>query len=86
MASLFAILIGILFSFSLQGKFVFFNENKWLIWKFLLSWVIIYILQISYINFAINEFGYNAYIIGLTSLPISVSMSYLLQKFFVFRG
>jgi len=85
MASLFAILIGIFFSFSMQGKFVFFNENKLLIWKFLLSWVIIYMLQISYINFAINEFGYNAYIIGLSSLPISVILSYLLQKFFVFR-
>ena len=86
MASFLAIVIGIFFSFSMQGKFVFFNANKWLIWKFILSWVIIYILQISYINFAINEFGYNAYIIGLTSLPISVILSYLLQKFFVFRA
>lgn len=85
MASFFAIVIGIFFSFTVQGKFVFFNENKLLIWKFALSWAVIYILQITYINFAINKFGYNAYIIGLTSLPISVILSYISQKFFVFR-
>ena len=85
LASLFAIIFGILFSFRMQGTLVFFNRKKWLFWKFLLSWGVIYTLQITYIEYAMKELGYNAYIIGFTSLPISVALSYALQKFFVFK-
>ena len=84
LANLLAVVIGILFSFKTQGKLVFGNSDNRLLGRFILSWVFIY----SCVIFLIGRFmswGFNAYVAGALALPFSVVLSYLAQRYFVFR-
>lgn len=83
-ANLMALILGIIFSFKTQGRFVFFNQDNRLIVRFVISWAAIYFCTISIIGWMVS-FGFNAYIAGALSLPFSVCLSYLAQKFYVFR-
>lgn len=84
LANLIALLTGILFSFKTQGHFVFNNTSNKLIGKFVIGWVLIYLANISFIGWLIT-FGFDAYWAGAMALPLSVTLSYLIQRFFVFR-
>lgn len=83
-ANLIALILGVIFSFKAQGYFVFFNKNNWLIYRFAASWAVIYFFTITIIGWIVS-FGFNAYVAGALSLPFSVILSYLAQRFFVFR-
>lgn len=83
-SNLLALLVSILFSFRMQGKFVFGNTKKRLLGRFILVWIVIYFANIFLIRELI-QWGLNAYISGaLAIIPIAV-LSYFFQKFFVFR-
>jgi len=84
LANLIAMLTGILFSFKTQGRFVFFNTDNRLLGKFVISWIAIYLGNISLIGWLIS-FGLDAYGAGAMALPFSVVLSYLTQRYFVFR-
>jgi putative flippase GtrA len=84
LANLFALLVGILFSFKTQGYLVFDNPNNRLLGRFVVSWVLIYVCVITLIGWLI-AFGFDAYSAGALTLPFSVVLSYLAQKYFVFR-
>lgn len=84
-ANLSALVIGILFSFKTQGHLVFNNRNNRLLGRFILSWVLIYICVILLIG-RIIDFGLDAYTAGALALPFSAVLSYVVQKYFVFRG
>jgi putative flippase GtrA len=84
LANLLALLVGILFSFKTQGHFVFGNHNNRLLGRFVLSWAVIYVCVIILIG-RIIAFGFDAYTAGALALPFSVALSYLTQKYFVFR-
>ena len=84
MANFIALVIGILFSFKTHGRLVFDNPDNFLFGRYVLSWVIIYFCTITVIG-QIISFGFNAYIAGALSLPFSVCLSYLAQRFYVFR-
>lgn len=84
LANLIALLVGILFSFKTQGRFVFFNTDNNLLGKFTLSWILIYFCNISLIGWLIS-LGFDAYWAGAMALPFSVVLSYLTQRYFVFR-
>ena len=84
LANLLALLIGILFSFKTQSHFVFDNPDNRLLGRFVLSWAVIYLCTISIIG-QIIAFGFDPYAAGALSLPSSVALSYLAQKYFVFR-
>ena len=84
LANLIALLVGILFSFKTQGHFVFSNTDNKLFGKFALSWLVIYLCNISFIAWFIS-FGFDAYWAGAMALPFSVVLSYLTQRYFVFR-
>lgn len=84
LANLIALMLGILFSFKTQGNLVFYNSDNRLLGRFVLSWAVIYICTITLIG-RIVALGFDAYSAGALALPFSVVLSYLAQKYFVFR-
>lgn len=85
LANLIALVVGILFSFKTQGHLVFKNTDNRLFGRFLISWVLIYLCTIALIG-RIIAFGFDAYSAGALALPFSVALSYLTQRYFVFRA
>ncbi|MBU3897501.1 MAG: GtrA family protein [Gammaproteobacteria bacterium] len=85
MANLIALVIGILFSFKTQGHLVFNNRNNRLLGRFILSWTVIYVCVIFMIG-RIIALGFDAYAAGALVLPFSAALSYVIQKYFVFKG
>lgn len=84
-ANLLALLVGILFSFKTQGRFVFRNSDNRLFGRFLLSWAAIYLVAIFIIGQLIS-YGLNAYVAGALALPFTTALSYFSQKYFVFSA
>ena len=80
-----ATLIGIFFSFYMFGAFVFNNRNKRLIFKFILVYFFLYILNIEVIRI-VNHVLHNYYYSGFFAMMIGAIVSFVLNKFFVFRG
>jgi putative flippase GtrA len=83
-ANLMALVIGVLFSFKTQGRLVFDNPHDRLLGRFVLSWAVIYMCTITVIGQLIAV-GFDPYSAGALSLPVSVVLSYLTQRYFVFR-
>lgn len=84
-ANLMALLLSILFSFKTQGRFVFNNTDNRRFGRFVLTWTVIYLATITLIGQFI-ALGLNAYIAGALALPFSTLLSYLSQKYFVFKS
>jgi len=84
-ANLLSLLFGILFSFKTQGRFVFGNSDNRLFWRFFFGWAVIYLATITLIGQLIDR-GLDAYVSGALAIPFSTAMSYLTQKYFVFRS
>ena len=83
-ANLTALLIGIVFSFKTQGAIVFGNSQHRRFYRFVLVWTLIYVCNI----FLISRFmamGLDPYVSGACAIPFTTFLSYLSQKFFVFR-
>ena len=85
LANLIALVLGILFSFKTQGRLVFKNTDNRLFGRFLISWVLIYLGTITLIG-RIIALGFDAYTAGALALPFSVALSYVMQKYYVFRA
>jgi putative flippase GtrA len=84
MASLFATSIGIIFSYTTFGKIVFNNISQEGLYKFIFVYGIVFILQV----FLIKEFisiGYSDYMAGLYAISISALISFVFNKFFVYK-
>lgn len=84
LANLLALLLGIFFSFKTQGHLVFNNANNRLLGRFVVSWTLIYFCTIILIHW-IMALGFDAYAAGALSLPLSVVLSYVIQRYFVFK-
>jgi putative flippase GtrA len=84
LANFLALVVGILFSFKTQGHLVFDNPDNRLLGRFVLSWAAIYLCANTVIG-QIIAFGYDPYTAGALALPVTVALSYLTQKYFVFR-
>lgn len=83
-ANLITLVIGILVSFKTQSQFVFRMKDNWRLLRFIASWALIYVIITAIIGKFIN-LGINAYWAGVLALPFSVILSFILQKYFVFR-
>lgn len=83
-ANFLSLMLGILFSFKTQGRLVFKNTNNRLFGRFIIGWVGIYLCVIVFIGRLI-ALGLDAYSAGALALPVSVALSFVVQKFFVFR-
>lgn len=84
LANFLSLILGIVLSFKTQGHLVFNNTRNHLFGRFLLCWGIIYLCVIACIG-RMMALGLNAYTAGALTLPISVALSYLTQKYIVFR-
>ena len=84
LANLLALVVGILFSFKTMGHLVFRNNSNRLLSRFVLSWAAIYVCVIFLIG-RIMALGFDAYAAGAMALPFSAALSYLSQRYFVFR-
>jgi len=83
-ASLGALMLGILVSFHTQGALVFGNQNRRLVIRFAASWGVIYLANVALIGTLIHV-GMGAYGAGIVALVPTTILSYLTQKFVVFR-
>ena len=83
-ANLLSLLAGILFSFRTQGRLVFGNADARLFGKYVFVWLLIFLVNIGCIRAAMS-FGANAYVAGALALLPTVALSYVLQKFVVFK-
>lgn len=83
-ANLLTLITSILLSFKTQGNIVFRHSDCRLLGRFVLSWIFIY-LGISTLIGQIVATGIDAYRAGILALPFSTVLSYLTQKYFVFR-
>ena len=85
LASFVSIVLGILFSFKTQGAFVFKNTNNALFGRFILCWGILYVFAV-FIIWLFLHFGFNEYWAGMLALPFTTILSYLAQKYYVFKA
>ena len=81
-ASLISLTSGIIFSFITSSKLIFRVKGHFL--KYLLFWIVLYGFNIFTISLFIG-YGFNAYQAGFIALPIITAISYILQKWVVFR-
>ncbi len=84
LASLIAFCLGIAFNFQTTGKIVFDSFDKRLIGKFILVYVLMYFLNISLLK-AGSYFITNMYFNGLIVTVIMAVISFLLNKYIVFK-
>jgi len=85
LASLASLVVGILINFTTQSRFVFDNRNPWKLLPYFVVWAILYAFNLGLI-WLLMRFGLDAYVAGLLSTPVTVLLSYFLQKSFVFRS
>lgn len=85
LASLGSIIVGIGISYLSQGILVFGNMSIAAFGRFILIWGLIYAAHIAMVAVCI-EIGIGAYWGGVVAFPISAVLSYLLQKFAVFKN
>ena len=84
MASLLALVLGILFSFATQGKIVFRQASWFTFMKFLLAWTLFYFVNLGIIA-VLMRVGLGAYLAGAVStLPMTL-LSYVALRSVVFR-
>lgn len=84
LANLFALIVGVAFSFKTQGKLVFRNSDNRLIFRYLACWTLIYFSNI-YVIGRIIAFGFSEYAAGALATPINVLLSFAIQKYLIFR-
>jgi putative flippase GtrA len=83
-ASMAALVAGILFSFKTQGRFVFGNSDNRRLGRFVFCWVLIYAANVTFIR-EMMALGINGYVSGALAIPANIVLSYLVQRFIVFR-
>lgn len=85
LAVLLSTILGVLFNFKTIGKLVFGSSDNGLIFRFILVYVITYLLNIFFL-WLFKRLGFeNMYLNGFVLLIPLAAVSFLLNKFFVFR-
>lgn len=82
-AHLLATVAGIVFSFRMQGRYVF-GDTRWRqLWRFVPVWFGLFVFSVLLIALFVH-LGLNAYQAGALALLPTVTLSYFVQKHFVF--
>lgn len=76
--------LGIIFNFHTFGRLVFNNQKYNLLYKFIITYGIIYIVNISVVKWLLS-LGLNIYLAGFLSTILMAGLSYTLNKLWVFR-
>ena len=85
LAVLIATVIGVFFSFRNFGKYVFDNQNKSLIYRFVFNYILIYFFNIYIIGLMNEILLFSFYTAGFVALFPSTLITYMLNKYFVFN-
>jgi putative flippase GtrA len=80
-ASLFSLILGIIFSFNSHRVAVFRTGGGF--FRYVLVWLSIYFVNIALIAMIRDEIG--DYLAAIALLPVNVVLSFVLMKYFVFR-
>jgi putative flippase GtrA len=84
LASLISTIFGMLFNFKTIGVLVFKSKNNTLIFRFIVVYIIQYLLNVSFLK-VMDSFQMNMILSGaIILLPLAV-LSFLLNKKYVFR-
>ena len=83
LASLISLALGILVSFKTQGTIVFQNASNSLFGRYVLGWLLAYLVNIGIITLFVR-LGQDAFIAGALALPFNVALGFVLQRYFVF--
>ena len=83
-ANLGALIIGIITGFRLQGVLVFRNRSWRPLFRFVVMWMLLYVINVMSIRLLLG-LGASTYLAGAVMLLPMVAVSYLVQKFLVFR-
>jgi len=86
LAVLFSTILGVLFNFKTIGKLVFDSHDNSLIFRFILVYVVIYVLNTGGLWVFKNNGFENMYINGFVLLAPLAIVSFVLNKEFVFKG
>ncbi len=81
-ASLFSLMLGIIFSFNSHRLAVFKTNGGFV--RYVIVWLCIYFINIGLIAMIRDSVG--DYFAGLALLPVNAALSFLLLKHFVFRA
>ena len=84
LAVLLSTVLGVLFNFKTIGILVFKNKNNHLILRFILSYVVVYVINIGIIKVLLCTNQIDEYWAGILATPIIGVISFILQKKFVF--
>lgn len=83
MAVLIGTVIGVVFNFKTIGVFVFRNVSNLLFVKFVLVYIVTYLINITLITI-IKKYGINSYFsVYISALPVAI-ITYILHKKFVY--
>ena len=85
LAVLLSTILGVLFNFKTIGRLVFDSNDNGLIFRFILVYAITYLLNIFFLWLLKKLGSENMYIDGFALLIPLAAVSFLLNKFFVFR-
>lgn len=77
--------LGVLFNFKSTGVIVFGSHDNHLIWRFVLFYAVVYVIQIFIIKILLLTTLLNNYWCGYASTPFVAIFSFLMQKKFVFK-
>ena len=83
MASFLALIFGILFNFKTHGRLVFGSRDNTLIFRYIISWGIIYLIVVSCLA-GFDRFGVNLYLANALLIPPLTVLAYFLNLKFVF--
>ena len=82
-ASLFALVLGIIWSFVTSGRLVFRQSLHGRFWRYVVVWALIYFVYIALI-WVCTQFGLNAYLGGALAIMVTAPTAFMLQKALVF--
>ena len=84
-ATVLSTILGVLFNFKTTGYLVFKNKDNKLLWKFIQIYILTTCLSILGLKCA-KMADINLYYAGLFLTGIMAIISFLMQKYYVFRG
>ncbi len=84
-ATLISQVLGVLFNFMTTGTLVFENNDKRLIFRFILSYVLTYFINVGTNKALQVSLGVNEYFSGIGAILISALASFFILKIFVYN-
>lgn len=85
LATLIATVIGVIFNFITMGRLVFRNNDNRLVGRFILAYGVLYLLNVGMLSLIANLQLINIYYSAAVLLIPMATLSFVFNKFFVFR-